>query len=192
MVKEISSIVDPPNVWMNNQDKNIGGSLFTDLSVDSFLYVYDSNNGVIGGLNKEIPEDYSNSYGKDSKWYFLTFEINYKLDFIIDAEIYDESGCIVGEINRNIFTLNDECMFTYNKDDTAFEVIDNNNNVVFNLEIYKNKALLINSPKKDGIQKFHRSYKTHTLTNRKSIKRIFQYCGEECFGKRAVYPESTY
>lgn len=65
----------------------------------------------------------------------LEFGFDKQNRFIINAKLYDLDRCLVGVIQENEFLLNEDCAFTSNHDDFAFEVVDKDFNVVLSAEI---------------------------------------------------------
>lgn len=125
------------------------------------------------------------------------FSINDDNRLIINAKFYTSNNKLAGQISENIFNLNNGCLYDWNRDDTAFEVIDDDGYVVFQIQYHQNSNLLeINGIFYDELNNkkliFYKN-KLHlqsweslrdSVSNDLIIPRIFRYSGKDYFNKR--------
>ncbi|MEG3656181.1 hypothetical protein V5097_02145 [Arenibacter palladensis] len=200
----IESTEPEPDYWKCEQDGNIRGIILTknesfDLkefhlgigmdSEDSFFRYYN-----VSEKNSQLGFCFFPFIEKDKKCNFK-FKIINENTLVIDWDIYDLDGCLAGKIRENQFVLNQDCQFTWNRDDYGFEVIDSDFNVLLSI-IYRppNRIDFQGLINGRGLSWFFydNNMAVSTLENyerkdslQANLKPVFEYFGKDWFGKRA-------
>lgn len=148
--------------YISQLDKNIKGLIFDGKKLPNDFMVATSDGDLVWAVPL-IPY----------MWVSIPFDVklreispykirNEKEGLFFEVKIFDKDEKLVGEINKDKFVLNKNNMFSWNQDDSAFEVVDNYGNVVFSVEVLPPKNKYSN----------HQTFYTHNSDNTKieSIK----------------------
>lgn len=201
--KPIKEIVNPPDFWACEQDKNIRGIILKNIKTDKIKTldvqigvhepgsIFTNNSNYSGEPICFIP-------GADiffDNFCTLSYRISENNQLLFSSEIYDIDRCLVGKIIDNEFVLNANCQFTWNRDDLGFEVVDSDFDVVFTLDYQppnliavqgvfydKDKFLIINDR---TIAPIKSNDSERLFNEKKRLKPLFEYFGRDWFGKRA-------
>lgn len=211
VIYDIDKATNPePNYWYCEQDKNIRGlilsGVFTNPERAGPLKIRTGGSKVPG--IGPITIDYRKSYLVDGYFCFdsqlawvkkfcsFKYRISEQGKLLITAKMYDTSGCIVGSIVDNEFLINVDCQFTWNMDETAFEVVGNDFIPVLSIEYVNPDILAIQGVFYDIdryiiigrglIGSADINNKEMIDYGKKSIEAIFQYHGKDWFGKRKI------
>lgn len=196
----LQAFTPEPNYWYCEQDNNIRGIIFKNSDFKDYEYInvrvgnYQSTSSfslpIERGLN--APSQCLFRINNSEENCNITFYISKNNEFIINANIYDSSECLVGKIKENKFVLNKNCQFTWNRDDFGFEIVDSNFNIVISLSyhppnnigfagVFKNKKTEI-FVIEDYIYSFPDKKVKDSL--QEIISPQFEYFGKDWFGKR--------
>ena len=165
----------------------------------------------LGPVDMAFPKETLNSSSKicfeeivlyDENQCNLSFRLNEDNFLVVSMVMFDMYGCKVGEIVDNEILLNEDCIFTFNSDSLAFEIINNYSGVILSLEYILPDTIAVRGLI-IGSKKVHVMLDDHLIINEidslnaadlkfidnhlKQIKPIFQYVGNDWFGKRANY-----
>lgn len=213
-IKEIfNDIVDKTskdlNYWVCEQDQNIRGVMLSNVRPENEegkpLILKTGSNGLDGRgaliLKYEKNRDLEDgTYCFDSGVVMvknlctLTYRISKEGRLLVSSEMYDHEKKLIGLISENKFLLNTDCQFTWNMDDTAFEVVGSDFKPVLSLEYIEPDTLSI-----QGI--FYDDDKFVVLGRgligsvpigdmsrmeyaKSRMEPIFEYFGKDWFGKR--------
>ncbi|MFP2997443.1 hypothetical protein ABN763_16110 [Spongiivirga sp. MCCC 1A20706] len=204
-VDRIKKIYDPPNYKKCDQDDNIRGIILSkQKNLKPGLMKISVGISDQSGILAPIPFNYNNEslcffpfQGLD-RFCSLKYRISRDNRLLVSANIYDTNGCLVGKIDENLFVLNDSCQFTWNSDDFGFEVMDSDFDVVMTIlfeppDLIKVQGVINNLDKfviiKDGGMSFIDKDSTEKLfLTKRKLQPVFEYLGEDWFGKRKTKP----
>jgi hypothetical protein len=210
--KGVMQFADPPDYWYCEQDRNIRGFILPpEAGEDGEI------NLVLGFNNRTDISTNMNHIGNDTSIRFclvdfrekngcpLYFKIDKEHRVLISADIYDIDGCLAGKIVDNEFVLNKNCQFTWNLDDSAFEVVGSDFKVVFSIGFgqwfQRNPAIFVQGIFGTGDEFMILNDHTSSLhcqiidkndvskleEAKETLQPIFEYFGKDWFGKRKVY-----
>lgn len=205
--EKISETFNPPDYWYCEQDRNVRGLVLSNpkVNIDSILYLQVGINGGVGtrmrvdAIKTNTPycfiDDYTILPGVKSCT--ATFKIDESKNVLLSADFYDTQGCLAGKIVDNQFVLNQNCQFTWNRDDLGFEVMDSDFNVVLTVDFQPPNKIAIQGVFFNGDMflvirdtQWNGSVKgdiDRLKKYQKELKPIFEYFGKDWFGKRKVY-----
>jgi len=221
IAQKISNFRNPSQIWECEQDKNVRGIVLTKLPQYSEDIFFNYGKKVPVTVLDKVSETYHKnkekgliSYSKmcigrseteDKSNCLIEVKVTGEEEILLSSMVYDEFGKLICKIEENEFLLNTDCILTYNLDKNGFEVIDDEDDVIFNLD-YKNNEIIFNGVLlgnnkiniflgDEGVDKWRsligldnatkRKMVEEGLSKRKKIKKIFVYTGKDWFGKRA-------
>ena len=205
--KDVKNTIFPKDFWISEADNRARGQSFKGARIE------DPNNVVIYFGNLSIPH-YLKELKKDSllvfktlgDWAFpgaINYEPSYPFGFklsednrlLMSFDIYDWNGRKLGEIEDGNFILNRGSELSWNFDETALEVLDNEMEVLMNIQFFEKDKIVLNGLFhfqggfffcKDGYGTVmdNKEYLKQHKIFRKPLTRIFEYHGKNYFGKR--------
>ena len=200
--RKIKSFIISDNYIISEEDNNIRGILLNKANLNSFglmnlSYGVKDSKSIIGS----IPRDYTANYVCLFGWFDEKCNFKYRINstdrFLISAKIYNISEEVVGVIEDNQFILNKNNMFSWNFDDTAFEVIDSDFNVIMSFVYDSSNTIrfqgLVPDTKKiyvvkdNGFISFSKSNKEDVKRELEKLRPVFEYSGKDWFGRRKIY-----
>lgn len=204
----IKDVVTPePRYEICEQDGNVRGIFLDKMDINNSKYLYfkmglEEKVTVLKYFLKEFKDrEYKcifhgalSPFDEDCnfKW-----RINENNQILFSIDIYDENNCLVGKVDESMFVLNKNCQFTWNSDKYGFEIVDNNFNVVVSFD-YKSPSTISFQGylygdnggfvvRNSTIAVMKNIDKEEWDDVRKSIKPLFEYLGDDWFGKRKSY-----
>ena len=186
----------PPQSWECPQDKNIKGFILDDDPKYNHNLLFDvgQQTPLIPLKNQKLYDKALNDDKTESQFKFcfgdldkkewecfISIEFDESSELLLSTRVFDETGKIACEIKDNFFILNKNCAYKYNLDERGIELIDDELDVIFNLDL-KNDTIRINGIfYNDRIAKIalqqHGINQTIPIDENK--KQVLEYCKEQ-------------
>lgn len=209
---DFKNTIDPvPNHWHCEQDNNIRGIILKEAFIKKGRKTplnIKTGGGDASGLG-EISFNFLGEHYSDDYFCFdpnkvlvhnycsMSYKISDQGYLLVNVEMYDSQKRLVGLIEENKFLINSRCQFTWNMDETAFEVVGLNNKPVLSIEFREPDTLAIQGIFYD-VDRFlvlGRGIIARPFIEDKELLRevtnhivpIFEYTGKDWFGKRRLY-----
>jgi len=211
---DIKDLVFPKKFIISQTDNNIRGIILDNPEthgMETLLLAFGMSN--TGTFISHIPYDANrNKYLCMLDPFDERCNFKYRIDsdyrLFVSAKLYDINGKLVGDIKDNEFVLNLNNQFSWNMNDSAFEVLDSNGGVLFTLKYtspdilnlqgiinnFNGKYLIIGvdgnftmksvlREEENNLIDSQRKLEYDIMEAQRTLKPYFKYHGKNYFGK---------
>ena len=199
---------DKKDYEISERDGNIRGIIIKQNKSDNTTYLtiqfglfdpqfkFDTNIKYSGSEECFMPKNLGISIAGLENFCSVRYKITSSNELLISSEIYNIDGELTGKIIDNQFVLNKNKIYSWNSDETGFEVVDDKFEVIFSIDYIAPKTLafqglLYNEGEwriiGDGdIFAADEKSKDLIIQKKKTLTPLFHYVGKDWESKRRI------